>query len=159
MMAGMLQLSPHFSLEELTHTDTGLPNQPNPAEVGLLRTLATFLEKIRSRALKDQAMAIDSAFRSDAVNRKVGGVPTSAHRLCFAADFTAPTFGEPLACAQAIDAAAQRGEVAFDQLIYEQNENGPELDWVHVSRDPRLRGQRLTRLPDGSYIGGLVGRK
>lgn len=160
----MLQLSPNFSLAELTRTDTGLENNPNPAQVGLLRNLAAALEKVRARALDNKPMTIDSAYRSPAVNAAVGGVANSAHLLCYAADFRADEFGPPLEVAEAIAAcgrlpATDSRKIVFDQLIYEQHEDGPAGDWVHFSRDPQARMQTLTRLPDGAYVGGLVGRK
>lgn len=40
-----MNLSEHFTLAELTHTDTGLPNTPNAEEERRLRTLAGFMEK------------------------------------------------------------------------------------------------------------------
>lgn len=143
-----MQLTPHFSLAELTVTDTGFDNTPDAQEVEELTTLAEFLEKIRSRALDNKPIHVNSAFRSEAVNEAVGGVPDSAHRLCFAADITCDSFGSVYKVAEAISEAQQNVEIAFDQLIYEDT-------WVHVSRDPRLRNQRLTHLTDGSYEDGL----
>src|ERR1700680_2410325 len=90
----MGQLSTHFSLAELTTTDTALDNTPPPDEERILAALAQFLEKVR-HVLGDKPMTINSAFRSEAVNAWVGGVPNSAHRLCFAADFTCAEFGTP----------------------------------------------------------------
>ncbi len=141
------QLSPHFSLAELTVTDTGLDNTPNAEEVALLTTLAAFLEKIRV-ILGNNPILVDSAFRSAAVNAAVGGVPDSAHRLAFAADIRCPDFGSPYDVAVAISKAQEAGHIDFDQLIY-------EVTWVHCSRDPQLREQRLTHNADGSYSDGL----
>lgn len=142
-----MQLTAHFSLAELTRTDTGLPNNPNAAEIATLHTLALFLEKVRT-ILGNHPIAIDSAFRSEEVNEAVGGVPNSAHRLCFAADFTCDAFGTPYEIACAIDAAAKAGEIDFDQVIQEGT-------WVHISRDPRLRGQRLTHVGGNGYVVGI----
>jgi len=142
-----MQLSAHFSLAELTTTNTGLANTPSPAEIEMLKTLAAFLEKVRV-ILGNKPIHIDSAFRSEAVNEAVGGVSNSAHRLAFAADILCPAFGSPYQVACALSAAQKAGHFAFDQLIYEQT-------WTHVSRDPQLRGQRLTHHNDGSYADGL----
>lgn len=155
----MTQLTTHFSLEELTHTDTGLDNTPSPQMRGRLSLLAVFLEKNRARALNNTPISIDDAYRSPAVNAAVGGVTNSAHMEAYAADLTDEAFGPPLAVAQAIAQAGVRGEIVYDQLIYEQHEDGPAGDWVHLSRDPQARMEQLTRLPDGSYIFGLHGRK
>ena len=142
----MTQLSTHFSLEELTVTDTGLDNTPNAEEEARLSTLATFMEKVRT-ILGNHPITVNSAFRSEAVNEAVGGVPDSAHRLAYACDFTCPGFGPPLDIAERLDAAQRNGAIDFDQLIYEGT-------WVHISRDPQLREQRLTHTGDG-YTDGI----
>lgn len=145
-----MQLTEHFSLAELTVTDTGLDNTPTGEQVETLTLLAEFLEKCRA-VLGDNPITINSAFRSPAVNAAVGGVSDSAHALGYAADIECPAFGPPWEVANALSAAQTEGKIAFDQLIYEQT-------WTHISRDPRLREQRLTHVPaDGSYLDGLVG--
>lgn len=143
-----MQLSPHFSLDELTVTNTGLDNTPNAWETERLRVLAEFLEKVRSRALGGYPIHVNSAFRSKAVNDAVGGVSNSAHRLGFAADILCPAFGSPYDVAVAISKAADAGKLVFDQTIYEQS-------WCHVSRDPQARNQRLTLVGSGEYVDGL----
>lgn len=143
------QLTQHFRLSELTVTGTGLDNTPDDAQIGLLTTLAEFLEKCRLQ-LRNEPVLIDSAFRSTEVNEAVGGVPNSAHTLCFGADIRCPMFGTPWDVAQALNNAEEAGKIKFDQLIYEET-------WVHISRDPQLRGERLTHNADGSYTNGLVG--
>jgi zinc D-Ala-D-Ala carboxypeptidase len=144
-----MQLTEHFSLSELTTTSTGFDNTPNAEQTTLLKTLAIFLEKVRA-ILGNAPIFIDSAFRSAAVNEAVGGVSDSAHALAFAADIRHATM-TPWEVAKALSKAQEDGKIDFDQLIYEQ-------EWVHVSRDPQLRGQRLTHVPaDGSYLDGLVG--
>ena len=142
------QLTPHVALSELTVTNTGLDNTPDAAQIALLTTLAEFLEKCRT-ALGNEPVLIDSAFRSAGVNATVGGVSNSAHTLCYAADIRHATL-TPWQIALALDAAEKAGHIAFDQLIYEH-------EWTHVSRDPQLRGQRLTHNADGSYSAGLIG--
>ena len=148
-----MQLSPHFTLAELTTTNQPFPNTPDAAEIERLRLLAEFLEKVRT-ILGGKAMTINSAFRSEAVNKAVGGVPNSAHRLGFAADFTCASFGTPLDVCRALDAAGTAGKIVFDQLIQEGT-------WTHVSRDPNgsgaghPRGMRLTLVGPGKYISGI----
>ena len=142
----MTQLSEHFSLAEFTVTDTGLDNTPNAEEEARLSTLAEFMEKVRT-ILGNHPIAVNSAFRSEAVNEAVGGVPDSAHRLAYACDFTCPGFGSPLMIAERLDTAQRNGAIDFDQLIY-------EVTWVHISRDPQLREERLTHVGDG-YVDGI----
>jgi putative chitinase len=57
-------------------------------------------------------------------------------------DFNCYGFGDALAVCRAV---AESG-LAFDQLIEEGS-------WVHISFDPRLRHQVLTRRPGGYGLG------
>jgi len=145
----MTQLTAHFSLEELTRSNTGerlgIDNTPSLEVVSHLTRLAMGLEQIR--ALLGVPMQIDSGYRCPALNKAVGGVPDSAHVAGFAADFIAPAYGSPLEIARAIAGSS----IAFDQVIQEGS-------WVHVSFDPRLRRQALTAKfgPGGAtYTGGV----
>ena len=104
------------------------------------------MEKVRT-ILGNHPITVNSAFRSEAVNEAVGGVPDSAHRLAYACDFTCPAFGTPLMIAERLDTAQRNGAIDFDQLIY-------EVTWVHISRDPQLREERLTHVGDG-YVDGI----
>src|SRR5690606_25284898 len=114
-----MKLSKHFTLEELTRSATaqrlGLENSPTVRELANLMRLAAVLEDVR-RALGHRPILVTSGFRSEAVNKAVGGSATSAHRLGLAADFTCPTFGAPLAICEAIAAS----DIEFDQLIHEK---------------------------------------
>lgn len=143
---GETQLSEHFTYAELTHTSTGLDNTPNEEELELLQTLAVFMEKVRV-ILGNNPITVDSAFRSAAVNKAVGGVSNSAHRLGYACDFVCPGFGDPYSVCMALSAAQNEGKIAFDQLIQEGT-------WTHISRDPQLREQRLTKTTNG-YVEGI----
>ena len=98
---------------------------------------------------------IGSAFRSHAVNVAVHGVDNSAHTLCFAADIECPEFGTPFQVAKALDAAEKAGKIKFDQLIHERIVSEGS-DWVHIPRDPRLRGQRLTTFDRVHYPDGIL---
>lgn len=128
----MAQLSEHFSLEELTRTDTGLPNHPDDADLDRLRSTAHKLEVVR--AFLGHPIQVNSGYRSPEVNQAVRGVSTSAHCLGYAVDFISPGFGTPTEVAFAL---ANSG-IKFDQLIR-------EYGWVHISFDPRLRGECLTK--------------
>src|SRR3990167_5951830 len=80
-----MRLARNFTLEELIHTDTGLPNNPTTKEAAKLADLVTsLLQPIRDHW---GGLHITSGFRSAVVNKKVGGSKTSQHRLGEAADF------------------------------------------------------------------------
>jgi uncharacterized protein YcbK (DUF882 family) len=129
-------LSAHFSLDELTAsqeaTRHNIDNTPSEKVVENLRMLATLLEQVRE-LLGSRSIRISSGYRSLALNRHIGSNDTSAHLRGYAADFTCPSFGTPLAVAKKI----AESNLKFDQLIYEQN-------WIHISCDPKNRRQLLT---------------
>jgi putative chitinase len=137
----MTKLTEHFTLNEMTVTSTGLDNQPTPAHLANLKVSAAGMEKVR--AALGKPILVNSAYRSAAVNRRVGGVPTSAHCQGYAVDFRVKGM-TPLEICRALVAAG----IKFDQLI---EENGR---WVHLSFDPRMRGQVLT-MRNGKYTAGL----
>jgi putative chitinase len=146
----MTQLSPHFSLAEMTVTSTGLPNTPTGQLLANLTYTAQQMEKVRA-ALGGLPIQVNSAYRSDAVNRAVGGVTTSAHSFGFAVDFVCPQFGTPYeVCAALIKAG-----IKFDQLIHEKRR------WVHIGFGLKSgisnRNQVLTLPPQGGrYQAGLI---
>ena len=122
------QLSPHFSLAELTRTDVrDLANSPDPAAIECLFLLALeYLEPVRDRF---GPLRINSGFRAPLVNRRIGGSPTSSHRYGCAADF------DPVDPAVTNDDVIRwlRDEsgLDFDQAIDEHSSRGPP-GWVHL---------------------------
>lgn len=137
-------LSPHFSIEELTATShRKLGNTPPPDVLDNLTITAKRLEGVRA-VLGDRVISVSSGYRSPAVNKAVGGAKNSAHLTGHAIDFNCYSFGGPLAVCKAIAAS----NVKFDQLIEEGT-------WVHISFDPRMRRQVLTKTA-GGYASGLA---
>jgi hypothetical protein len=118
----MSQLSEHFSLDELTHTDhREYDNTPNDAELENLKRLAAFLEEVKS-ALGGRPVMVNSAFRSKQVNDAVGSKDTSQHRIGCAVDIRIPQL-TPDEVVKTIMASG----LAYDQLIREFDR------WTHVS--------------------------
>ena len=118
----MTQLSPHFSLEELTHTDhREFDNTPNQDELANLNRLASFLEQVKS-VLGGKPIMINSAFRSKPVNDAVGSKDTSQHRIGCAADMRVPGM-TPDEVVKAIIASG----IGYDQIIREFDR------WTHIS--------------------------
>jgi len=117
-----MNLSEHFTLEELTHTDhRELDNTPNDAERNNLNRLASFLEEVKT-VLGGKPIMVNSAFRSKAVNDAVGSKDTSQHRVGCAADLRVPSM-TPDEVVKAIIASG----IGYDQVIREFDR------WTHVS--------------------------
>ena len=117
-----MNLTEHFTLEELTRTDhRQFDNTPNDAEIANLVRLAEFLEKVKE-VLGGKPIIVNSAFRSAEVNRAVGSSDKSQHRHGCACDFRVPSM-TPDEVVKAILAS----DLMFDQCIREFN------SWVHIS--------------------------
>ena len=117
-----MQLSEHFSLEELTVTShREFDNTPNDDEIANLTRLAEFLESVKT-VLGGKPVMINSAFRSKQVNDSVGSKDTSQHRVGCAADIRIPGM-TPNQVIQNIMASG----IAYDQIIREFD------SWTHIS--------------------------
>jgi uncharacterized protein YcbK (DUF882 family) len=118
----MTQLTPNFSLDELTHTDhREFDNTPNDAELANIVRLADFLEQVKV-VLGGKPIMVNSAFRCKQVNDAVGSKDTSQHRIGCAADIRVPGM-TPDQVVKAIIAAG----IGYDQVIREFNR------WTHIS--------------------------
>ena len=119
-----MQLSEHFTLEELTHSEVAerknLDNTPNALEVSNLVRLAGLLEEVRS--LLNKPILLNSGFRSKAVNDSVGSKDTSQHRIGCAADIRVPGM-TPKQVVEAVIAS----NIGYDQIIEEFG------SWTHIS--------------------------
>ena len=126
-----MNLSRNFTLEELTHTDTGVSNVPNDAEKYKLLLVANYL----LQPVRDQfgPIHVTSGFRSKAVHeaiQKTQGAPTSStsqHLLAEAADFTLQVDIEKVF-------SWCKENLIYGQLIKEDH-NGKR--WIHISL-PRM---------------------
>ena len=127
-----MNLSPHFTLEELTRSEVaarnGWDNNPNQEEIANLQRLAYLLEKVKE-AVGGKPVMINSGFRSKQVNDSVGSKDSSQHRIGCAADIRVPGMTPK----QVVDACIT-ASVLFDQIILEFDA------WTHisVSTDPTL---------------------
>ena len=120
----------HFTIEELCASDTakkkGIANKPNTQQmINLVYLAAYVLEPLR--VAMGEPIKIGSGFRSQELNKEVGGVWNSQHLKGQAADLC-------------IDGDLKKGKkwfnyikdhLPFDQLIWEHNAKGTY--WVHVS--------------------------
>ena len=117
-----MNLTEHFTLEELTHTDhRTLDNSPNDTEIANLTRLADFLEDVKT-LLGGKPIMVNSAFRSELVNRACNSRDTSQHRLGCAADIRVPGM-TPDEIVKIVIAS----DLGYDQIIREFDR------WTHIS--------------------------
>jgi hypothetical protein len=123
-----MNLSPHFTLAELTVTDhREFDNTPNDAELANLYRLAGLLEQVK-HVLGGKPVMVNSAFRSKQVNDAVGSSDRSQHRLGCACDFRVPGM-TPDEVVRAVIFAG----VPFDQIIREFSDPIKGGGWTHIS--------------------------
>ncbi len=132
-----MQLTPHFSLAELTVTSTGLPNTPGPAELEALRELCLrVLEPWRAVV---GPIRVTSGYRSPEVNRAIRGSKTSQHMRGEAADCQ-PLRGSLVDAWEALCSLLRRGLPVDQAILYVRPEG---QGWIHVSHDEVPRRQML----------------
>jgi uncharacterized protein YcbK (DUF882 family) len=127
----------YFTIKELykssTATQKGIDNTPNSEIVNNLEQLVhNILDPLREEYGKP--IRVNSGYRSDALNKAVGGSKTSQHRFGLAADITAGSKSEN----KKLFDLAQELNLPFDQLIDESN-----FSWVHISYSTNPRKQIL----------------
>lgn len=127
-----MKLSPNFSLEELTMSETaarkGIDNTPSTEVIENMRGLCThILEPLRT--LIDVPLLITSCYRSVRLNRSIGGAKNSQHILGQAADTHCNKY-----TVEQLYQLIKKSGLPFDQLI---QEFGTDVSgWVHVSYSP-----------------------
>ncbi len=150
----MTQLSPHFTLEELTASSKAkalkIDNTPTPEILENLKALALALEMIRSVCGKP--LKISSGYRYPALNKAVGGSSTSAHTLGLAADFTVTGLTPRQICEKIVAAG-----IRVDQLILENiSPSNPDGVWVHVGLSKGVMRNQVLTMKAGKYYVGLI---
>jgi hypothetical protein len=122
-----MKLSKHFSLAEFINSESakrnGIDNKPTEEHIGNIKSLCeNVLEPIREHF--KVPIHISSGYRSDALNRLIGGSKSSQHSVGQAADVDMEITG--VSNKQIFDYI--RGNLDFDQLI-----NEFDYSWIHVS--------------------------
>lgn len=145
------QLSPHFTIGELTRTASKVPNTvSSPVVIRSLQLVCLhILEPVRKHFGK--AVIIHSGYRCPAVNADVGGSKRSQHCLGEAVDFHVAGYTVP-------EVAFWISEhLEFDQLILENFvPHIKSSGWVHCSYSKRHRQQELTKFKGSrTYYPGL----
>ena len=120
-----MNLSPHFTLEEMTASKTAdankIDNTPTSEHVQALALLCVnVLEPLRMHIARP--IKVTSGYRCPALNKLVGGAKQSQHQRGEAVDIQV----KGVTVGQLFDAILKSG-IPFDQIIQEFDE------WVHVS--------------------------
>lgn len=138
----MTQLTPHFTLAELTVSPTakrlGLSNTPTAEHIANMKYCCEkILEPVRA---KFGPVQVNSSYRAPAVNKAVGGSKTSQHVNGQAIDFEVPGVDNKVVADWVAD------NLEFDQVILEFYTAGDKNSgWVHASikKEGGNRRQRL----------------
>ena len=120
-----MRLTPHFTLDELTFSETatrlGIDNTPTIEVRQNLEVLALGLENVRE--LLGTPIYVSSGYRCLELNNILKSKPTSYHVKGLAADFRANSYGNP----NRIVFAIVNSDIPYDQVINEYD------SWVHIS--------------------------
>ena len=135
-------VSEHFTLYDISHSDTALAkdidNRPSADIVANAKALITnIMEPIRNHFNKP--VTVDCIYRCPALNKAVGGVPTSQHVKGQACDFVISGLALPVIFNYI------KENLNFDQVIYEGT-------WIHVSYSATHNRKQALAYKNGKYI-------
>ena len=135
------RLSPHFTLGELCKTSaiTADGNIPSHVHIENLKRLCGWLEMLRSEWNKrygegDDPIVINSGYRSEAVNKAVGGVKGSNHLTGCAADIRVAGIEQLVRYATILLDISDESQEDFDELLLERSPKGGY--WLHFAVRP-----------------------
>ena len=134
-----INLSEHFTLGELCKTKMGIENVPNEAQVENLKRVCQWLERLRSK--RNEPIIINSGYRSPAVNRAVGGVPTSNHTTGCAVDIHVTGMEQLIRYAAILLDISDERQEDFDELLLERSPKGTY--WLHFAVRPMNNRMRI----------------
>lgn len=131
-----------FTLQEMIQSETAekynIDNRPGVVETnninGFIKNIlnpmrAAWTEWCDKYNLGKASVNVTSGFRSELLNKKVGGSSTSVHRLGYAADLV-PANGNLKEFRKFME-DYMRG-VKFDQCIFENVDNKGIPKWIHI---------------------------
>ena len=152
------KLSEHFSLGELTKTKhvTADKNIPSHEVIENLKRLCWWLEELRysyntlyclqpgedyGTSENVEGIVVNSGYRSPAVNKLAGGVPTSNHVTGCAVDIRCVGKEQMIRYAGILLDIADGTGKDFDELLLEHGSNG--VIWLHFAvRPPSQQNRR-----------------
>ena len=127
-----------MTLGELCKTSVRMENVPNEAQVENLKRLCRWLERLRRRwndlyGEGDDPIIINSGYRSPAVNKAVGGAPTSNHLTGCAVDIRVAGLEQLLRYAVILLDISDESKEDFDELLLERK---GAVMWLHFAVRP-----------------------
>ena len=133
------KLSEHFTLAEMCKTKANLENVPNEAQVKNLKRLCSWLEELRRRWNNiygdgNDPIIINSGYRSEAVNKAVGGVKGSNHLTGCAVDIRVYGIEQLIRYATILLDISDLNNEDFDELLIERSPKGSY--WLHFAVRP-----------------------
>ena len=135
------RLSPHFTLGELCKTSakTADGNIPSHVHIENLKRLCGWLEELRRRWNNlygdgNDPIVINSGYRSEAVNKAVGGVKGSNHLTGCAADIRVAGIEQLVRYATILLDISDLNNEDFDELLLERSPKGSY--WLHFAVRP-----------------------
>ena len=134
------RLSEHFTLGEMTKTSVkGVDNTPNHAAVLNLKNLCeNWLEPLRQA---QGQIIINSGFRSEAVNKAIGGVKGSNHLTGCAVDIHVSGIEQAIRYAAILLDISDERKENFDELLIERSPKGTY--WIHFAVRPSGNRRKL----------------
>lgn len=143
-----IKLSEHISLGEMTVTKVKSKDGNIPSHVAIenLKRLCGWLEHLRKmyNLLYSDGKApivINSGYRSEEVNKKVGGSPASNHLTGCAADIKVFGIEQALRYAVILLNYADNTDKDFDELLIERSPRGTY--WLHFAVRPKENRRQI----------------
>ena len=137
------KISKHISFKEATHSDYatkyGIKNKPTAEHIKNMELVA---EKVFEplREWVGSPIRVNSFYRSEELNRGIGGSPVSSHLTGNAIDITSMGGKTNLEMFHYI-----KDELDFDQLILEyHNIEEPNSGWIHCSYKSPTNNRKQT---------------
>lgn len=149
-----MKISVHLDLSELISSDTakrkGISNMPTDAHLANLRVVAeNVFEPIREHFATP--IYISSGYRSEALNKAIGGSKTSQHCKGQAIDIDMDGADSGVSNNDIFHWA--RKNLKFTQLIAEFPDTYGNLGWVHIGYDAQnLKNEIIIAVGKNKYI-------
>ena len=140
----MKRISKHISYREATHSDTakrnGLKNKPKAEHIKNMELIA---EKIFQplREWVDHPIRINSFYRSEELNIRIGGAISSAHKEGLAIDLDSLGGKTNLEMFHYI-----KDNLDYDILINEYPNEEGEPKWIHVSWNKKKNRKQVLEI-------------